>query len=799
MNAATTEGNFGVTLRAVIAALAVLYTLVVVVVAIVEGLSAPDSPQSNIRYLHGAYAVNAVARGDVLDRAGVRPGDRLIRINGCDLPTTHEFWNRLRAVTPGDEVVFTVEREGALLELKTRTTHNVSLVDATRVLLPVLVLILLGSGVFLIRPTSKAAFLLLVYSLMTAINDIVQISFVVGSAWPQQLLSFAYTMTSLASTAVLLHLFVVFPQRRRAQQLIGLAVPFAYLIQLALALDYYLPVVFPSTAVWLARPSVALPLMQLHSASTVACYLLAFMSMLATLRSDGEPLVKAQAGVLASGLLLLAALQLFLVDLPLRLSGRMLVDAHSVCLFDLVLPLAVAAAIVGYRLFGINVLIRHGIVYGSASVVVTLVFVLLMVSIGWLGERLWPEASWAAMAVAAAVAAILFHPVRLRAQVLVDRFIYRRRYSYRQLLSEAGSRLAGMVELPVVIEYLYSLLVQSLGPTWLTVAVRDLEGSGYGVYDEYGRRSLGLSEAESKALAQAVVGKNRAAEAAAGETCSGRHPALIVPIVRGADHLALLVLGPRPDGIPYLPEDVEFVETVASMAGAVIESARLMEDRATRERLALLGSAASSIIHELKNPLGAIHSTLAVLRRRLREDPQSQELTEIVDNEVGHLKDRVMNVLAFVRPRARDFAPVDPAAILSELLPVVEAEYSSLGIRVVVDDSRAVEVSGDPERLRQVFLNLLLNAREAMPEGGEITVLIARVDDGVTIEVADSGPGFQPEHLGRVFEAFFTTKTLGTGLGLANVKRIVEAHGGRIAVRNGNDRGAVVSLWLPAC
>ncbi len=527
--------------------------------------------------------------------------------------------------------------------------------------------------------------------------------------------------------------------------------PFAYLIQLALAFDYYLPTVIPSTALWLSRPAIALPLMQLYSASTVACYLLAFVSMVAILRSDGESRVKAQAGVLASGLFLLAALQLFLVDLPLRLNGRMLLDAHSLCLFDLVLPLAIASAIIGYRLFGINVLIRHGIVYGSASVAVTGVFVLVMVSIGWLGDQLLGGASWVAMAIAAAVAAILFHPIRLRAQDLVDRVLYRRRYSYRQLLSEAGPRLAGIVELPVVIEYLYTLVEQSLGPTWLAVAVRDFEGGGYQIHDQFGRRSMSLSKAEATTLANAVAGRNGALEGSSGHTCGGRQPVLIVPIVRGEDHLALLILGPRPDDIPYLPDDIEFVETVASMAGAVIESARLIEDRSTRERLALLGSAASSIIHELKNPLGAIHSTLAVLRRRLGEDPQSQELTDIVDNEVGHLKDRVMNVLAFVRPRVSDFGPVDPAAVLRELLPVVEAEYSSLGIHVVVDDTRAVEVNGDPE------------------------------------------------HLDRVLEPFFTTKTLGTGLGLANVKRIVEAHSGRIAVRNGDQGGAVINLWLPAC
>jgi signal transduction histidine kinase len=751
--------------------------MIIVIVAVAEGLTSASTPRSNIRFRDGSYSVVAIAPGDILDKAGVRPGDEIVGLDGADLTNTFDFWDRLGSAEIGAEVRFNVLRNGEALELPATTWRLARPVDAVRVLVPVIVLMVLGAGVFVVRPTLRATFLLLLYCMAAAINDVVQIAPVVGTGWPQRLLTVAYTMGSLPASAILLHLFLVFPHRGRFQRLATPGLILAYIIQLGLALDYLLPALIPATASLLSSPSLTRPLIQLYSASVTGCYLLAFAGLVSVILGHDDLRVRNQAKVLAAGFALLLGLQVVLVEIPLRISHRTLVDPYTMCLVDLVVPVFVAIAIVRQRLFGIDVLIRHGLVYGAASTVVAVVFVVAMGTIGWLADTLSFSAPTAMIAVAAAVAAILFHPARKRAQELVDRWIYKRRYSYRRLLTEISSRLGGFVELPAALEYLARRIDDTLQPEWIVFEVAGGGSEADRLFDGRGR----------------PVGSHPVPDAS-----------LTAPMTRGSERVGAVMLGPRPAGVPYLPEDRDFVTTVANLAASVVASARLVDERSTRERLALLGTASAQLVHELKNPLGAMHSTLAVLRRRFAEDPKGRELTDIVGNEVERLNDRVLDVLSFVRPQPRGGDEIDISELLARLLPVVEAEFRSVNVGVALEvGSDGAMVRGNPDRLRQIFLNLLLNSREAMPTGGDITVRVESdaVSDSrnpsVTITISDTGPGFNPDSLEHAFDAFFTTKTLGTGLGLANVRQIVEEHGGTVSAGNREAGGAEIVVRFP--
>lgn len=788
------------------ATVACAYTVVVVVLAFVEGLGSPSLPRSNIRYRDGSVEVNAIARGDLLDRAGVMAGDRIRTLDGREFFSLFDLNAGLRARGPGATVELGVEREGAELCLTVDTTRNLSLGDAVRVMIPVLVLLGIGIAVFAVRPGMNAALLLLIYCLMCVINDVAQITFLVGPAWPQRVLTFAYTMTSLASAAVLLHLLLVFPVQGRVQSFLRPILPAMYAVQVGLGLNYYLPTVIPAASRWLSRPEIAGPMVRIFTSSVALCYLLGFVSLVSALRSSTHPRVRAQALVLAVGLAALVVLQLVFVEIPLRTDGRVLVSAPAQSLFDLIVPLCVAAAIIGYRLFDINVLIRHGMVYGGASALVAMAFVAFMAVFGWISERVWHGTSGVTLAVAAALAAILFHPARVWAQELVDRVLYRRRYDYRTTLTEAGSRLASIVETSAALEYLQSRISAALEPVWMEIVIdREREENAMVAFDALGRPTRRLPEAIAGTLRAELDGQVQPyvpTDDFRLPWWSGE-PALVVPVIRGDSCLGVLVLGPRADEIPYLPEDRDFVGVLAQMTGAVLESARLLEERSVRERLALLGTAASSMIHELKNPLGAMRSTLAVLRRRLRDDPRGTELTHIVDEEVERLKERVMNVLTYVRPQSLPSRVVSVTEIVQQLIPVVENEFTNVGVSIeFAGDSESGLVEGDGERLRQAFLNLLLNAREAMTTGGAIRVAVFERSEGsqnsVEVVVQDTGPGFAEESLRSAFEPFFTTKSLGTGLGLANVERIVAEHGGTVEIGNTAEGGASVRVKIPA-
>lgn len=785
------------TARLAVAGTVLAVTLLVIAICVVDAVSVPDPPRSNIRFADGRYRVVLIAAGDVLDRAGVLPGDVIVALDGRELSGSWDLWHRYRARRPGAAVSFTVLRAGVRHELTTLTRPPVNPAGMLHVLLPVALLVALGGGVFLLRPELPAALLLLLYCAATAINDVIQIGFIVGTSWSQRLATAAYCLFSLLGPALLAHLFLVFPHRGRLQRRLQRGLPLLYGVALALGLDYWLPTLLPSTARMLSAPRLMVPLLTAFSVASMASYAVAAISVVAVLRTQHDPWIRSQARILSVGLVALAVLHAILVEAPLAITGRSLVDSQALCLVDLVVPLAVAAAIVARRLFGIDVLIRHGLVYGLASAAVAATFIALMAGLGWLTEHLLGTAPGVLLAIAAALAAILFQPVRGHAQVLVDRVLYRRRYDYRRLLTEIGDRLIRLVELGAIVSYLHQRLAAALEPSSLATV---LLGAVVGDLELYDRDGLATGRVADSAALIAMIGTTSRPFAPQSWPAAGLpRPAMVVPLVRGDERIGAILLGPRPGELPFLPEDVDFLATLASLAAGVLESGRLHEERAARERLALLGAAASNVIHELKNPLGAMRSTLAVLRRRL-DDERSAELTRIVDSEIDRLQERVVNVLGFVRHSRERRVPLQLDDLARELAPVVEPELDRLGIRLdILVEAEPAVIKGDPDRLRQALLNLLLNSREALSGAGRIELVVAADGEAaVVLRVADDGPGFSSDALGRACEPFFTTKTLGTGIGLANVRRIVEEHGGTITLANRPAGGAAVTLRFPA-
>src|SRR4051794_41084152 len=203
------------------------------------------------------------------------------------------------------------------------------------------------------------------------------------------------------------------------------------------------------------------------------------------------------------------------------------------------------------------------------------------------------------------------------------------------------------------------------------------------------------------------------------------------------------------------------------------------------ERLAAVGTLAAGLAHEVRNPLNSASLQLAVLERRLERGEtgdKATSITRIIKGEIDRLDRLVREFLAFAKPTPLDPRPVDVPQLLAGTVALIAPEAEAARIAVKVDaDAALPPASGDAERLRQVLLNLTRNAVEAMHEGGGTLTLRARSrDDLLDIEVEDDGPGFADEL--PVFDAFFTTKDQGTGLGLSLVHRIIADHGGSITV-----------------
>jgi signal transduction histidine kinase len=212
------------------------------------------------------------------------------------------------------------------------------------------------------------------------------------------------------------------------------------------------------------------------------------------------------------------------------------------------------------------------------------------------------------------------------------------------------------------------------------------------------------------------------------------------------------------------------------------------------DRLANLGLFSASIAHEIKNGLVAINTYVGVLL----EKGEDRELAQVVHRELKRIDGLTTQMLRFAAPKPATLAPVNLHTLLDHSLRLLEHQTAGKMITVARDYRAASEmVRGDESHLQQAFMNLLLNAIEAMGHGGELTAATETETNGVKVSIRDTGAGIAPENLAHVFDTFFTTKKNGTGLGLAICRRVVEEHHGTIEVESKLGRGSTFIVTLP--
>ncbi len=216
-------------------------------------------------------------------------------------------------------------------------------------------------------------------------------------------------------------------------------------------------------------------------------------------------------------------------------------------------------------------------------------------------------------------------------------------------------------------------------------------------------------------------------------------------------------------------------------------------------KLAVVGEMAAIMAHEVRTPLGILKSSAQMLQRRPGLTEQDRELTGFIVEETERLNRLVTTLLECASPRPPQFQPQDLHTVLEHVLALVgpKAEKKGLALERHLEARQSV-LSCDREQMIQVFLNLLVNALQLVPEGGRLALASADTPEGIEVRVEDDGPGVAPEDRPRLFDPFFTRREGGIGLGLTIVQQIVEAHGGEIAVSESRWGGACFSVRLPA-
>ncbi|MFW6051494.1 MAG: ATP-binding protein [Myxococcota bacterium] len=282
-----------------------------------------------------------------------------------------------------------------------------------------------------------------------------------------------------------------------------------------------------------------------------------------------------------------------------------------------------------------------------------------------------------------------------------------------------------------------------------------------------------------------------------GRVSSGGEPEVLtaVPFGDGERHVNVLVTPfgeeARGDGgrraVLLVAEDVtEELET----------KARLIQT----ERLAAIGKMAAHVTHEVRNPLSSIGLNVEMLEEEMGQgDPEAKGLIGAIQRELDRLTGITEEYLRLARLPAPQLEPDDAGDLVRQVAEFVAPEMRGAGVELAVRVADGLPVVAiDESQLRQALLNLLRNAREAMPEGGRVDLEVDAAGGGVRIRVRDRGPGIPAEQRDRIFDLFYTTKERGTGLGLPLTQQIVVAHGGTVRCEGGPGQGTTFELWLPA-
>ena len=406
--------------------------------------------------------------------------------------------------------------------------------------------------------------------------------------------------------------------------------------------------------------------------------------------------------------------------------------------------------------------------------------------------------------------------------------LFQRRTARRQVIREFNRSLVLVVD-PEALQASIAARIQELfGPDLLAIFQLDSErgiffpsfsvgfqeGELAGVrLPRRGRLAKWLLVNESCLIVPQAPGVYEFLSPAEQELLNRLHVSVAVPLISMNRLTGIILLGSHQAEWSLTQEDIELLELLASQASLAFENATLyrqQRDRLRRlyraERLAAAGQLAAGVAHEIRNPLTTIRSTVQYLLQGVSEPDPKRELIHELLNEVDRIDRTVNGLLSLTRTSEFEPKEIDVMDVLEQSLMLVETQAKRQQVRVERRYARDhFRVMGDVNQLKQVFLNLLLNALQAMPQGGQLTVSVSSshaeftppAGDFVQIQIADTGPGIAPENLERIFDPFFTTKRDGTGLGLAICHSIVHQHDGEIEVQSQVGQGTTAVIRLP--
>lgn len=491
----------------------------------------------------------------------------------------------------------------------------------------------------------------------------------------------------------------------------------------------------------------------------------------------------------------------------------------------LILLSFISYAILKHRLMDINIVLKKGTTY---TLLMALIFVPSFILI-LLGQKIFFGKINTLFSLVLSgilfLVAILFNKIKQGTERAVEQILFREKYNYRETLGKFSRAMVSILELRSLAKRIVETITQTMGVEKASFFLLNDERGGFELFESKNIKltspTLILSKNAPLPHYLQKIGEIIIKE----ELAKGIHiPELkevfqqmndieaeaSIPLISKGHLIGILNLSHKFSKDIYSHEDIELLTTLANQASIAVENARLYEDLKKSksyirraDRLASLGTLTAGLAHEIRNPLVAIKTLTQLLPERLDDEEFRNHFLSIASGEVDRISSLLNELLEFARPSDPKLEFEDINSILDGMVLLISTESKKKQIRIIKQyDPELPRIKVDREQIKQVFLNILLNAIEATPENGEIRIKTRSFkkpggESYVQIEFTDTGCGIPSEYLEEIFNPFFTTKTTGSGLGLSISNQIVQDHRGYIEVESEEKKGSSFYVNLP--
>jgi signal transduction histidine kinase len=491
----------------------------------------------------------------------------------------------------------------------------------------------------------------------------------------------------------------------------------------------------------------------------------------------------------------------------------------------LILVSFITYSILKHRLMDINIVVTKGMTY---VFLILLLFVPSFALILGSQKIFFQETNYLFSVVIFLIlflVTIFFQKIKPSTERAVEQLLFKDRYDYRETLSKFSKAMVTILDLKSLSKKIIETITQTMGVEKASLFFLNEERGGYYLLESKNIRIASfppilpkgeplpeyLQKMKEIIIREELIKGEKIQELnAVTQTMSQLESEVSIPLISKGQLVGMINLSHKFNRDIYSHEDLELLSTLANQTAIAIENARLYEDLKKSksyirraDRLASLGTLTAGLAHEIRNPLVAIKTFTQLLPERLEDEEFRNHFLNIASGEVDRISALVTELLEFARPSEPKFELEDINGILDGMILLVSTETKSKHIDIIKEyASDLLPITIDREQMKQVFLNILLNAIEATSENGKIYVKTRSFpkpegEPYIQIEFTDTGCGIPTEYLEDIFTPFFTTKEKGSGLGLSISNQIIQDHKGYIDVESQVNKGTSFFVNLP--